>query len=178
MFFVLLTIVKEGYDDFRRNRLDKVENACFTTVIGRQGDPYDAAKAQSNSILYRWNPFYVRSTSAPYPVPDEEFQGLQWVPRRWSNLKVGDVVRLCRDEPIPADVVLLWSSDENSLAYIDTMALDGETNLKSKQLSHALEGCGTIEGISKCPAEVVVEDPNPSFSSLTAAFPSAKRRYP
>ena len=163
MFFVLLTVVKEGYDDFRRHRLDKVENACFTTTIGREGDHYNAKKAQSNSIWYRWNPFAVKSTAAPYPAPDEEYEGLRWVPRRWSNVKVGDVVRLCRDEPIPADVVLLWSSDENNLAYIDTMALDGETNLKSKQLSHAIEGCGTIEGISKCNAEFVVEDPNPEL---------------
>lgn len=163
MFFVLLTVVKEGYDDFRRSRLDKVENACFTTTIGRHGDPYDAAKAQSNSIWYRWNPFYIKSRAAPYPAPDEEYDGLRWVPRRWSNVKVGDVVRLCRDEPVPADVVLLWSSDENNLAYIDTMALDGETNLKSKQLSHALEGCGTIEGIARCRAEFVVEDPNPEL---------------
>src|SRR5687768_1478914 len=31
LFFVLLTIVKEGYDDYRRHRLDTVENASFAT---------------------------------------------------------------------------------------------------------------------------------------------------
>lgn len=72
-------------------------------------------------------------------------------------------MRLCRDDPVPADIVLLWTSDENDLAYIDTMALDGETNLKSKQLSSALSGCGTIEGLSQCKANFFVEDPNPEL---------------
>ncbi|CAM1506844.1 Fc.00g064850.m01.CDS01 [Cosmosporella sp. VM-42] len=162
MFFVLLTIFKEGYDDYRRHRLDKVENACFATVLGRE-DKYTGKLRSSNSLWVRWNPFATKTTSQPRPVPDEEYQGVRWVPTRWSNIKVGDVLRLTRDEPIPADVVLLHSDGENSLAYIETMALDGETNLKSKQVHPSLEGCDTIEGISKCNAQFVLEDPNPDL---------------
>ena len=33
MFFMLLTIVKEGYDDWRRHRLDKVENRSLAVVM-------------------------------------------------------------------------------------------------------------------------------------------------
>ncbi|POR36537.1 Phospholipid-transporting ATPase [Tolypocladium paradoxum] len=161
LFFVMLTIVKEGYDDYRRHRLDKVENANFATVLGRV-DNY-TGKLKPTRPLDRWNPFRTKTAAQPRPVPDEEFGGVRWVPTRWSNLKVGDVVRLSRDEPVPADVVLLHSDDENGLAYIDTMALDGETNLKSKQVSHALEGCDSIEGIARCQAQFVVEDPNPEL---------------
>ncbi|KIL95117.1 hypothetical protein FAVG1_02049 [Fusarium avenaceum] len=161
LFFVLLTIVKEGYDDYRRYRLDKIENAGFATALGRE-DKY-TGKLKPVTKWRKWNPFLTNSTAEPYPVPDEEFNGLRWVPVRWSEIKVGDVVRLCRDEPIPADLILLDSDGENKLAYIETMALDGETNLKSKQVSPSLEGCDTIEGISKCKAEFVVEDPNPDL---------------
>ncbi|KAM0343845.1 hypothetical protein ACHAPU_008114 [Fusarium lateritium] len=161
LFFVLLTIVKEGYDDYRRYRLDKIENAGFATALGRE-DRY-TGKLKPVTKWRKWNPFVTNSKAEPYPVPDEEFNGLRWVPVRWSEIKVGDVVRLCRDEPIPADLILLDSDGENKLAYIETMALDGETNLKSKQVSPTLEGCDTIEGISKCKAEFVVEDPNPDL---------------
>ncbi|KAM0203709.1 hypothetical protein ACHAPI_000708 [Fusarium lateritium] len=161
LFFVLLTIVKEGYDDYRRYRLDKIENAGFATALGRE-DKY-TGKLKPVTKWRKWNPFLTNSTAEPYPVPDEEFDGLRWVPVRWSEIKVGDVVRLCRDEPIPADLILLDSDGENKLAYIETMALDGETNLKSKQVSPSLEGCDSIEGISKCKAEFVVEDPNPDL---------------
>ncbi|KAG5988698.1 hypothetical protein E4U43_004661 [Claviceps pusilla] len=43
------------------------------------------------------------------------------------------------------------------------MALDGETNLKTKQVCHALESCDSIQGIAHCRAEFVVEDPNPDL---------------
>ncbi|KAJ9428853.1 hypothetical protein QL093DRAFT_2147200 [Fusarium oxysporum] len=145
LFFVMLTIVKEGYDDYRRYRLDKIENAGFATVLGRE-DKY-TGKLQPVNKWTKLNPFLTHSTAEPYPVPEEEFNGLRWVPVRWSEIKVGDVIRLCRDEPIPADLVLLHSDGENKLAYIETMALDGETNLKSKQ----------------CKADFVVENPNPDL---------------
>ncbi|KAF5017791.1 hypothetical protein F66182_10255 [Fusarium sp. NRRL 66182] len=161
LFFVLLTIVKEGYDDYRRYRLDKIENAGFATVLGRE-DKY-TGRLKPVTKWTKWNPFLTNSTAEPHPIPDEEFDGLRWVPVRWSEIKVGDVIRLCRDEPVPADIILLHSDGENKLAYIETMALDGETNLKSKQVTHALEGCDTIQGISKCKAEFVVEDPNPDL---------------
>ncbi|KAM0399711.1 hypothetical protein ACHAQC_002992 [Fusarium culmorum] len=161
LFFVLLTIVKEGYDDYRRYRLDKVENAGFATVLGRE-DKY-TGKIKPVTKWRKWNPFMTNSTAQPHPAPNEEFNGLRWVPVRWSEIQVGDIIRLCRDEPIPADLILLDSDEENKLAYIETMALDGETNLKCKQVAHALQGCDTIEGISKCKAEFVVEDPNPDL---------------
>ncbi|CVK83595.1 related to ATPases [Fusarium mangiferae] len=161
LFFVMLTIVKEGYDDYRRYRLDKIENAGFATVLGRE-DKY-TGKLRPVNKWTKLNPFLTHSTAEPHPVPEEEFNGLRWVPVRWGEIKVGDIIRLCRDEPIPADLILLHSDGENKLAYIETMALDGETNLKSKQVTPALEGCDTIEGISKCKADFVVENPNPDL---------------
>lgn len=161
MFFVLLTIAKEGFDDYRRHRMDEIENAFFATVLGRE-DQYSGFAA-TISALNKFNPFRVKSTAKPWPRPDEEYDGVRWVPCKWSQVKVGDVVRLCRDEPVPADIVLIHSEGENGVAYIDTMALDGETNLKSKQVMHAFAGCRTIEGIAKCNAEFIVEDPNPEL---------------
>ena len=79
-----------------------------------------------------------------------------------QSLRVGDIVKLERDEAAPADLLLLDSKGDNSVAYIETMALDGETNLKTKQPSSTLIGsCGTPEAIAAMQnAEIVVEDPN------------------
>lgn len=160
----MLTIAKEGYDDFRRHRLDKVENANFATVLGREH--HFSRSMQHANFLERLNPFRTRTTSRPRPAPLDEYQGSRWVPVRWSDIQVGHVVRLSRDEPVPADMILLHSQGDNNLAYIDTMALDGETNLKTKQVCHALEGCSSIEGIANREAELVVEDPNPDLFSF------------
>ncbi|KAF4123912.1 Magnesium-transporting ATPase (P-type) [Geosmithia morbida] len=162
MFFVIATIIKEGYDDWKRKRLDIIENANFATVLGRDG----RCAIEQESLVTRLNPFRPRNETKPWPAPDEEYQGVRWVPVRWGDIRVGDVLRLCRDEPVPADMVLLHSDGENGLAYIETMALDGETNLKSKQVCPALQGCDTIAGIAQCGAELVVEDPNPDLYSF------------
>lgn len=38
-----------------------------------------------------------------------------------------------KDQEVPADTLLLFTSNEQTgLAFVDTMALDGETNLKDK----------------------------------------------
>ncbi|KAG5762832.1 hypothetical protein H9Q72_009077 [Fusarium xylarioides] len=176
LFFVLLTTVKEGYDDYRRYRLDRIENAGFATVLGRE-DKY-TGKLRLVNKWTKLNPFLTHSTAEPHPLPEEEFNGLRWVPVRWSEIKVGDIIRLCRDEPIPADLVLLHSDGENKLAYIETMALDGETNLKSKQVTPALEGCDTIEGISKCKADFVVENPNPDLYNFDGRVTVSEKTVP
>ena len=51
----------------------------------------------------------------------------------WKNVQVGDFVRIYGEEQIPADVVILSTSDPDGACYIETKNLDGETNLKVRQ---------------------------------------------
>ncbi|EED19378.1 phospholipid-translocating P-type ATPase domain-containing protein [Talaromyces stipitatus ATCC 10500] len=51
----------------------------------------------------------------------------------WKSVKVGDFVRLYNGDQIPADIVILSSSDPDGACNIETKNLDGETNLKLRQ---------------------------------------------
>jgi phospholipid-translocating ATPase len=48
----------------------------------------------------------------------------------WAEVRAGQLVLLSKDEQVPADVLIISSSNPLGVVYVDTMALDGETNLK------------------------------------------------
>lgn len=92
---------------------------------------------------------------------DSDILEESWVECKWADVRVGDVVRLERDEQVPADLIILHSTGLAGNAYIETMALDGETNLKTKQaLPSVSKSCSNNESLATLEAEFVVEDPN------------------
>lgn len=52
----------------------------------------------------------------------------------WKELRVGDLIHLSNNEVVPADILLLRTSAPNGVCYIDTGHLDGETNLKQREV--------------------------------------------
>uniref|UniRef100_A0AAR2JAQ3 Phospholipid-transporting ATPase n=1 Tax=Pygocentrus nattereri TaxID=42514 RepID=A0AAR2JAQ3_PYGNA len=83
-----------------------------------------------------------------------------YVERRWADVCVGDVVRLCCNEIIPADMVLLHSSDPNGICYIETANLDGETNLKQRQVVQDLPQQGSEFTPENFSSRIECENPN------------------
>jgi phospholipid-translocating ATPase len=49
-----------------------------------------------------------------------------------SEICAGDIVCIHKKQMFPADLVVLWSSNEDGLCFIETANLDGETNLKRR----------------------------------------------
>jgi magnesium-transporting ATPase (P-type) len=76
-----------------------------------------------------------------------------FVDRAWKDIKPGDVVEVRRDEFIPADIVVLWSSIPEGICFVETKNLDGETNLKVRQSVDATQIQGQnadFRGVIEC----------------------------
>ncbi|KAF8371965.1 tat-2 [Pristionchus pacificus] len=79
----------------------------------------------------------------------------------WSNVKVGDIIRMMSNQFVAADLLLLSTSEPHGIAYIETKELDGETNLKTKAALGETESMGDdLDSIAKFNGEIVCEGPN------------------
>ncbi|CAL1711189.1 unnamed protein product [Somion occarium] len=83
--------------------------------------------------------------------------------RKWKNIRVGDIVRLESDDFIPADLILLSSSEPEGFCYIETSNLDGETNLKIKQASPQTADLTSAHLINTLHGTLRSEHPNNSL---------------
>ncbi|XP_068195693.1 phospholipid-transporting ATPase VD isoform X2 [Antennarius striatus] len=83
-----------------------------------------------------------------------------YVEQRWKDVRVGDFVRLSCNEIIPADMLLLHSSDPHGVCYIETANLDGETNLKQRQVVLDLPMQGGDMTLESFHSRIECENPN------------------
>ncbi|XP_041359163.1 probable phospholipid-transporting ATPase IA isoform X2 [Gigantopelta aegis] len=56
-----------------------------------------------------------------------------WLTVKWTQVVVGDIVKVVSNGFFPADLILLSSSEPQAMCYVETSNLDGETNLKLRQ---------------------------------------------
>ncbi|VDN40434.1 unnamed protein product [Gongylonema pulchrum] len=52
----------------------------------------------------------------------------------WQHVIVGDFIHVSLDEVIPADILLIRSSDPDGVCFVETSNLDGETSLKQRRV--------------------------------------------
>ena len=95
-FIVLVSMVKDAFEDFQKHQQDEHENRTEVTWFDRETNKFDTT--------------------------------------HWSNLRPGDLIMLNNQEPVPADCIAVQCSDERGQLYVETKSLDGETNLKTKQV--------------------------------------------
>lgn len=89
---------------------------------------------------------------------------------KWIDVKVGDIVRVESEQPFPADLVLLASSEPEGLCYIETANLDGETNLKIKQAIPETAHLVNPSDLSRLSGQIRSEQPNSSLYTYEATL--------
>ncbi|EOY02196.1 hypothetical protein QUC31_013395 [Theobroma cacao] len=96
----------------------------------------------------------------------------------WKNLRVGDIVKVQKDEFFPTDLILLASSYEDAVCYVETMNLDGETNLKLKQALEVTSSLQEDYNFLDFKATIKCEDPNANLYSFVGSMEFEEQQYP
>ncbi|KAH8077072.1 aminophospholipid-transporting P-type ATPase [Cristinia sonorae] len=140
-FVLCVTIGKEAYDDYKRNLRDREANSQRYLVL--EPSSYDP--------------------SAPSGVPHTRS-----VPS--SSLSVGDLILLEKNDRVPADVVLLRTSDASGTCFIRTDQLDGETDWKLRVAVPACQKLGSDKELLTLDAEIYADAPIKDIHTFIGTF--------
>ncbi|XP_027147606.1 probable phospholipid-transporting ATPase IA isoform X2 [Larimichthys crocea] len=83
-----------------------------------------------------------------------------WEIVHWEKVEVGDVFRINGSDFVPADAVILSSSEPQGMCYIETSNLDGETNLKIRQGLQVTSDIKDIDSLMRLSGRMECESPN------------------
>lgn len=98
--------------------------------------------------------------------------------RKWQEVETGDIVKVENDQPVAADMVILSTSEESGLCFIETAELDGETNLKVRQpLPEVVEVVKGEKELSTFDGMVTCEPPNNKLDKFQGNLDWAGHTY-
>ncbi len=117
----------------------------------------------ANEDIKRHRDDFKANTSKTLVLRDGKFQSIVW-----ADIRVGDILKVQRNEAVPSDCVFLasQSADNNTpdSCYVQTAQLDGETNLKLKQTLPATPAIfNSDDACAKFNGSIVCEAPNANF---------------
>jgi len=100
-----------------------------------------------------------------------DWESKAYMQMKWHVVNVGDILQISNDEIIPADILILKSSDENGICHVSTANLDGENNLKQKQVPRGFvddddEESGKRDIMKKYNFQLKCEPPNNQINSF------------
>lgn len=154
-FVLAVTIGKEAYDDYKRHQRDVVANSAQYFVLD--------ASARSSELLAHSHHAATEATPLHIDAP------MRSTPS--SKLRVGDLVLIEKNQRVPADCLLLRTTDSSGTTFVRTDQLDGETDWK---LRVAVGPTQTAPGgdavLLQLEGDVVAEAPSKDIHSFVGTI--------
>ncbi|RNA28630.1 putative phospholipid-transporting ATPase IIB isoform X2, partial [Brachionus plicatilis] len=96
------------------------------------------------------------------------YDGIKMVPS--SQLKVSDVIIIEKNQRVPADIVLLKTSEKSGTCFIRTDQLDGETDWKLRVAVSTTQNSDKISDLLDIGAQIYAEKPQLRINAFEGIF--------
>ncbi|XP_045923013.1 phospholipid-transporting ATPase IB isoform X2 [Micropterus dolomieu] len=93
-----------------------------------------------------------------------------WQTIIWKQVAVGDIVKVTNGQHLPADMVIVSSSEPQAMCYTETSNLDGETNLKIRQGLQLTASAQNLEDLMALSGRLECEGPNRHLYDFTGTL--------
>lgn len=152
LFFLFTSAIQQVPNVTPTNRYTTIGTLLIVLIVSAIKEIVeDLKRAQSDSEL----------NDSRAQVFSEQLQ--DFTLSKWVNISVGDIIKVNSEEAIPADVIVIASSEPEGLCYIETANLDGETNLKIKQARIETSKFIDKDDLAGMRGKVLSEHPNSSL---------------
>ena len=177
LFVITITAIKDAIEDIRRHSSDVKMNSQAALRLNHPWNNINSVffKQKGYSIV----PEYFRKSNIQNKSLAENIKNSNqvdpqntWKEITWGDIQVGDIILLQNDEPIPADILILSTSEPGCLCYVETKNLDGETNLKIRTgvQETSFIKAESAEILHEFDFRVESESPNPSLYSYSGTL--------
>jgi len=140
VFVLAITMLKEAHDDIQRLRRDRELNMTkFERVVQKTDGSKESSKRNS---------------------------GLQWISAK--DIKVGMIVKINHNQRMPADMLLLYTTEKSGSIFIRTDQLDGETDWKLRTALSWTQKCSSPQDLLAPGGHVVAQPPSEAIYDFTA----------
>ncbi|KAJ7772973.1 phospholipid-translocating ATPase [Mycena maculata] len=163
-----ITAGKDAYEDAKRHQSDRRVNHTPARVLAAPDwvNP-NPVKPKGRTFVRGVQTIVGKKPGAAAVNASED----GWRPALWEDVRVGDFVKIADGEPLPADILICATSEDEHVAFVETKNLDGETNLKSR---HAVPALVHLRDAAACAApenafRVDLERPDNNMYRLNGA---------
>ncbi|KAJ3201603.1 hypothetical protein HDU67_001199, partial [Dinochytrium kinnereticum] len=168
--FLIFSMAREAYDDYFRHKHDAAENNSPVRRLKIQRQGTTRRRASTRRVNEHEMSIIDRGTGHISAV---------WEDVPCKALQVGDIVSVRDRDFIPADLIVLATTNDNGTCFIETSNLDGETNLKQRQaLKYTNEAITDLDSLADFQAVIHSEPPSGDLYSFDGYIVSGKSRHP